>query len=948
MEAQRWKQIEALFEAVQAQPPENRMAFLAQACPDDPQLRGEVESLLAQKADSFLESAPASPAKALRPGSRLGNFEIVELLGRGGMGEVWRARDARLKRDVAIKVLPAALARDSDRISRFEREARAASALNHPNIVTVHDIGCDNGTYWIATELVRGETLRRMVEAGPVPAAKVIDIAAQVAAGLAAAHAAGLVHRDLKPDNIMVTRDGHVKILDFGLAKQWHMTADSTTADLTDEGMVLGTAGYMSPEQVRGEPIDHRSDLFSFGVVLYEMLCGKRAFAGGSSVEVMNAILTEEPPELLAPVPSALDRIARRCLEKDPNRRFQSAADLGFALEWTTRSGPAAVQSLRRRVWPAWVVAAACLAVAVAVYVRKVHFGPVGIAAGTTLRRLTTDNGLTTDAAISADGKFIAYASDRADSSNLDIWVQQIGGGGDARITNNPADDYDPSISPDGSQVAFRSERDGGGIYLMPALGGDARLLIPKGRRPRFSPDGSMLMYSVGSGDDFSGADLFVQRLSGGTPTQIGAGCSPYPVSAVWSPDGSCILFDGFCADNGYKGAGWVSTPDGRRIGKLDLFSFINDQWLPNPSRLLIPFHTFRAELSDEASISALPISTDGTKVTGPAERLTFGTGGERHASAANGLTALSVVNSENHVWGLPIDASGRGSGPPRQLTFGSAGESLCNLSKDGQKLAFTTHRTDHHQLFIKDLKTGKEQEIPWEGVRLSYAALAPDASKVVFTNYLNSRRDSSGFIYQVPVSGGFPRKIWGAPKTFYGVWDWSPDGTTILFFSHGVVEQLDLKSGSKTTFLEAKGYEVWQSHFSPDGRWVTFNAVKDGRSTLFVAPFRKGLVPRSDWIPIADSGWDDKPHFSANGKLIFFSSDRDGFRCIWAQLVGPDMHPVGAAFAVYHSHERRRSFRNLRNSSFEIAVGPDMVVFNQEERTGNIWLLEPAKKDTQ
>src|ERR1017187_6279168 len=252
------------------------------------------------------------------------------------MGEVWRARDARLKREVAIKVLPVGVARDPDRIARFEREARAASALNHPNIVSVYDIGCDNGTYWIATELVRGGTLRRAIEAGPLPTPKAVEIARQVAAGLAAAHAAGLVHRDLKPDNIMVTRDGHVKILDFGLAKQRRSAQDSTTTDLTDEGVVLGTAGYMSPEQVRGEAVDHRSDLFSFGVVLYEMLGGKRAFAGASSVEVMNAILKEEPPELPASVPPALGRIVRRCLEKEPARRFQSAADLakGQARHW--------------------------------------------------------------------------------------------------------------------------------------------------------------------------------------------------------------------------------------------------------------------------------------------------------------------------------------------------------------------------------------------------------------------------------------------------------------------------------------------------------------------------------------------------------------------------------------------------------------------------------------
>src|SRR5258708_3587460 len=308
-------------------PVPERAAFLAQACADDPELRGEVQSLLDK------ESAPVSAIKTLSPGAKLGNFEIVELIGRGGMGEVYRAGDSRLKRDVAIKVLPAGLARDPDRIARFEREARAAGALNHPNIVAVHDIGRDDGTYWIATELVAGESLAKVIERGPLSVTKALEIATQIADGLAAAHAAGIVHRDLKPANIMAARDGRVKILDFGLALRRRTSQDSTTMDMTDDGTVLDTAGYMSPEQVRGEQVDHRSDLFSFGVIVYEMLGGKRAFGGASSVEVMNAILKEEPGELPASVPPAFDRIVRRCLGKDRERRFQTAADLGWALQ---------------------------------------------------------------------------------------------------------------------------------------------------------------------------------------------------------------------------------------------------------------------------------------------------------------------------------------------------------------------------------------------------------------------------------------------------------------------------------------------------------------------------------------------------------------------------------------------------------------------------------------
>src|ERR1017187_9753180 len=366
MRADRWKEIQELYEGAVALPPEKRAEFLEQACPADAGLRGEVQSLLAQQADSFLESAPVSAIKTLSPGAKLGNFEIVELIGRGGMGEVYRARDARLKRDVAIKVLPAGLARDPDRIARFEREARAAGALNHPNIVAVYEAGREDDTYWIASELVAGESLAKVVERGPMPVGKAVEIATQLADGLAAAHAAGIVHRDLKPANIMVARDGRIKILDFGLALRQRTSQESTTLELTDEGTVMGTAGYMSPEQVRGEPVDQCSDLFSFGVILYELLGGKRAFSGNSSVEVMNAILKEEPPELPASVPEAIAAIVSHCLEKLPERRFQSASDLGYALRLVTTAHPQAEARRKRKIRPPLASALAVVILAVA------------------------------------------------------------------------------------------------------------------------------------------------------------------------------------------------------------------------------------------------------------------------------------------------------------------------------------------------------------------------------------------------------------------------------------------------------------------------------------------------------------------------------------------------------------------------------------------------------
>jgi serine/threonine protein kinase len=496
VEAERWKQIEALCQAALEQPPEKRAAFLERACPNDAELRAEVQALLDQQADSFLESAPISAIKALGAGAKLGNFEIVELLGRGGMGEVWRARDARLKRDVAIKVLPAATARDPDRIARFEREARAASALNHPNIVAVHDIGCDNGTYWIATELVHGDTLRRMIEASPLPASKAVDIATQVANGLAAAHAAGLVHRDLKPDNIMVTRDGHVKILDFGLAKQRRVAQGSTTTDLTDEGVVLGTAGYMSPEQVRGEAVDHRSDLFSFGVVLYEMLCGKRAFAGDSSVEVMHAILKDEPAELPASVPAALGRIVRRCLEKDPDRRFQSAADLAFALHPSSPSlQRAAAPKSRARL--KWAALTAAVVAAAALYWLSRPLPPPRVT-GTV--QITNDGG-PKSWPLFTDGSRVLFSSNPGTGSAWTEAYQVSVKGGETVALPLPVKDVGVvDISPDRTEwllCRYTIEQAPCTLWVASLLGGSPRRvgdLVIQNAAAAWSPDGQQLV----------------------------------------------------------------------------------------------------------------------------------------------------------------------------------------------------------------------------------------------------------------------------------------------------------------------------------------------------------------------------------------------------------------------------------------------------------------------
>ena len=396
-------------------------------------------------------------------GTRLGSYEIIAPLGAGGMGEVYRARDTRLDRSVAIKVLPQAIATDPDRMRRFEQEALSVAALNHPNILAIYDVGVQDGASYLVMELLEGETLRQRLEQGALPVRKAVEIGTQIAHGLAAAHARGIIHRDLKPENIFLSKDGHVKLLDFGLAKDQSaaasgMPSTSMTATMgTAPGVVMGTAAYMAPEQVRGEPVDCRADIFSFGAVLYEMLSGKRAFGGDSSVETMNAILKTDLPEIdliSVKISPGLDLILRHCLEKNPADRFQSARDLTFALGALSGSGSsaglAAINSASRKHRWVWALGALALV--------AVGLGSYLVAkSGPRPRRMdfsiaTEDE--VTHLALSPDGSMLAYVSPDESTGESVIHVRRIGST-EARHLNGSEGATYPFWSPDAKYVAF-------------------------------------------------------------------------------------------------------------------------------------------------------------------------------------------------------------------------------------------------------------------------------------------------------------------------------------------------------------------------------------------------------------------------------------------------------------------------------------------------------------
>jgi eukaryotic-like serine/threonine-protein kinase len=431
---------------------------------------------------------------SLTAGTRLGPYEILGPLGAGGMGEVYRARDTRLGREVALKILPAEVAGDLSRRQRFELEARAVAALNHPNIVAVYDVG----EGYMVSELVDGEPLRGK----RFTARKTLDVAVQLAGGLAAAHSAGIVHRDLKPDNLLLTRDGRVKILDFGLAKvtggsKAVAAATETLTVRTEPGVVMGTVGYMSPEQVRGAEADHRSDIFSFGLILYELLAGHRAFTGGASVETMTAILRNEPPDLPETVPAGVRQIVAHCLEKDASNRFQSARDLAFALAALSQgSGATTVAAPPARKW---------LRIALAVFA----IFAVGIAAGWAVRRPAAAqrwNGvllggpeLSTNPRLSPDGHWVAFVAKDAEDM-MQLWVMKPESGNRIMLTHRHDRGYIQqfSWSPDGSRIYYDRWFDQPqGVFSVPVLGGEEQSILESGWAPEALADGSLLIGQI-------------------------------------------------------------------------------------------------------------------------------------------------------------------------------------------------------------------------------------------------------------------------------------------------------------------------------------------------------------------------------------------------------------------------------------------------------------------
>ena len=705
---------------------------------------------------------------ALAPGSRLGPYEILAPLGAGGMGEVYRAKDSKLDREVALKVLPEKLAQDAAALARFEREAKAVAALSHPNILAIHDFGRHDGVAFAVMELLDGQTLRERLGEGRLPARKAIDYAVQVAHGLAAAHEKGIVHRDLKPENLFVTQDGRVKILDFGLAKialpQPDETHSPTAVAATEPGSVMGTVGYMSPEQVRGRPADHRSDIFSFGAVLYEMLSGKRAFHGDSAAETMAAIAQKEPPELDAAdlsMPPVLDRIVRHCLEKSPGERFQSAGDVAFALQETPTSSARHATFLSGRTEGArtksLLLAAAGAAIA------AVAFGlgwwlhnpptPTALAPRVRFERMTDQPGVERAPSLSPDGKSFAYVS--GEHGNDDVFLLRIGGRNPINLTaDSPEDDDTPAFSPDGSQIAFRSERQGGGIFLMGATGESVKRLTDFGYNPTWSPDAKQIAVSTGAftapTDRPGSGELWAVDVASGERRPILQGADG--IQARWSPHGHRVAFWGLRGQGGQRDL-WTVAADG-----------------------------------SEARGGAVTVTDDPPLDFSP-----------EWSPDGRFLYFSSDRGGTLNLWRIPIDeASGRVLGDPEPLTTPSVWSGSPSLSHDGRSLVYSS--LDFRSTLLRVGFDPEREQIVGSAVPLVRSTLAlrdhavsPDGQRVAFT--------SSGTpedLFVVGTDGSSFRRLTDDAFRDRGP-VWSTDGNRLLFYSD--------RSGS---------YQIWS--IRPDG----------------------------------------------------------------------------------------------------------------------------------
>lgn len=877
-------------------------------------------------------------------GEYISHYKLVSAIGAGGMGEVYKAHDSRLDREVAIKVLPSDLTKDEDRLRRFEQEAKATSALNHPNILTVYDIGEHDGSPFIVAELLEGEELRQRLDEGPIPLRKVTEYAQQIVSGLSAAHEKGIVHRDLKPENLFITKDDRVKILDFGLAKlrepdtNIHGSEDATRRALTNPGVVMGTVGYMSPEQVRGHAIDHRSDIFSFGVILYEMLTGNKAFHGDSVVELMNAILKEDVPDLEdenRKIPQSFDKLMRRCLEKKPDQRFYSAHDLGFALDalstQTSSSGTSLTSTARAlgnepAVGSAWLGRVAFIAAGVFLLTTLILAGLYlrrSESPAQTMRFLIAPpekTGFAEASTISPDGQHVAFVT-ISSSGATSLWVRPLSSIESRQLTGTEGAAF-PFWSPDSRSIGFFS---GGKLRKIDAAGGPIQTLADASVDPRggtWAPDGTIIF----SPDTTS--PLLRISSSGGPATPVSVlDAEKGQTSHRWPSmmaDGKHFIYFGRGSQTEQQGVyvGSIDSP----VSKFLVPSQVTGAYAEADGRgyLLFvrestlvaqPFDPGKLELSGEAVPLVQGLLTFPTEI-GPTAYASFSVVGGRLLYRTGDLQTTRLTWFER-------------SGKVLEAITEPGGYHEPVLSPDGKKLIFGRGDMGKdgmaaQDIYSLDLTRGNTTRLTFDASIESTAAISPDGSQIVFS----AERQGNGGIYLRAAngSGGEELLLRGAFVPFPD--GWSRDGKYLLYeMNGGPKTKYDLwimpMFGDRTPFPYLQT-DFIESHgqFSPDGRWIAYASDESGRTEVYIQSFP---VSGGKWQVSTAGG--DQPQWRGDGKELFYiASDRT---LMSVAVSGGSSIDVGRPEALFQTAVPITGISDDRNNYVPTQDGQRFVVNN-------------------
>ncbi len=744
----------------------------------------------------------------LNAGTKIGPYEILAEIGRGGMGEVYRARDTKLGRDVAIKVLPEAFARDAERMARFEREAKVLASLNHPNIAAIYGFEDSGGTHALVMELVEGPTLADRIASGPIPIDETLRIARQIADALEYAHERGVVHRDLKPANIKISREDVVKILDFGLAKAiegdaWSMdmgNSPTLTRMATQAGVLLGTAAYMSPEQAKAKPVDRRADIWAFGCVLYEMLTGKQPFRGESAIDTLAAVTKEEPDWSLLPkdTPARVRVLLQRCLQKDAKQRLQAVGDARISLDevisgapepFSPAAGAPALSSLRRRAFFSTVGIAGLIIVGIAAYFlgRDAVIGAPQAAMH--FSAVTNFSGVQGDPSLSPDGRSIAFISNR--DGHFNIYVTLVHGGNLIQVTHDANFKRAPSWSPDGATLAYAELNDSGiwDIWEVPALGGTPRRVILNAADPTWSPDGPSLAY-------FNPSDggVWIAGISGENAHVAVRAWNPagWDTQPRFSPDGREFAFSARYDNDGPYGELAVADVSS---GKTQLLTHDNALALSptwSPDGRFIYFASSRG-----GTINIWKIAASG----GVPEQITAGEGDDADLDVSMDGKRLVFGTIRQKIGIAQLDLQAKtGQESVKVLTTDPARNQLePAYSPDGKRLAYFTNLkgAEREAIWLSDADGSNAEPLVQDELENVFPAWSPDGKSIIYQSADPSFLSSKWVLRRVPVSGGAPQTLADLGESVPAV---GRDGRILLLNAHGQAEALDPHDGKTQT----------------------------------------------------------------------------------------------------------------------------------------------------